>query len=255
MPTATPPQHDEGDHRRRGRPPADTTAPDTTIGSGPTGTTTDSTPTFAFTSSETGSTFQCQVDSAAWASCANPWTTGALAAGNHSVAIRAIDAAANIDATPATRAFTVSTATTPQNLLGSSVVQSAADGGSSGSGEAFQATATGSGAVVSLSIYVDATNTATMLVAGLYRDVNGHPGTLMNKGTRSSLIAGAWNTVSIPATSLASGQKYWIAVMGTGGGGLRYRDGAGGSNCHSESSSSSSMTTLPTTWSSGASWP
>ena len=93
-----------------------------------------------------------------------------------------------------------------------------------------------------------------MLVAGLYRDVNGHPGTLMNKGTRSSLTAGAWNTVSIPATSLASGQKYWIAVMGTGGSGLRYRDGAGGSNCHSESSSSSSMTTLPTTWASGATW-
>ena len=44
-------------------PPTDTTAPDTTITSGPTGTTNDSTPTFAFTSSEADSVFECRVDS------------------------------------------------------------------------------------------------------------------------------------------------------------------------------------------------
>ena len=94
-------------------PPADTTAPDTTISSGPTGSSTDSTPTFAFTASESGSTFQCQLDSGAWASCTSPWTTTTLADGPHSVAVRATDAAGNVDATPATRAFTVNTATTP----------------------------------------------------------------------------------------------------------------------------------------------
>ena len=49
--------HDEGDHRRRRRqhtPPGRPTAPNTTITSGPTGTTTDNTPTFAFTATESG---------------------------------------------------------------------------------------------------------------------------------------------------------------------------------------------------------
>ncbi len=48
-------------------PPSDTTPPDTTITAGPTGTTTDSTPTFSFTATEAGSTFECRVDGGAWA--------------------------------------------------------------------------------------------------------------------------------------------------------------------------------------------
>ena len=105
-------------------PPPDTTAPDTTISSGPTATTSDNTPTFAFTSSESASTFHCQVDAGAWASCASPWTTAALADGPHSVAVRATDGAGNTDATPATRAFTVDTTapadtTAPDTTIGS----------------------------------------------------------------------------------------------------------------------------------------
>ena len=44
-------------------PPSDTTPPDTTITSGPTGTTNDNTPTFAFTATEANSVFECRVDS------------------------------------------------------------------------------------------------------------------------------------------------------------------------------------------------
>jgi hypothetical protein len=240
-------------------PPADTTAPNTTITSGPGGTTTnDATPTFAFSSSESGSTFQCQVDSGSWSSCASPWTTSTLSDGAHSVAVRATDAAGNTDASPATQSFTVATATPPppptsQNLLGSATVQSAGDAEGAGSAEAFQATASASGSAVSVSIYVDSGSAATTLGAGIYTDVNGHPGTLLTKGTRSSPTSAAWNKVTVPATSLTSGTKYWIALMGTGGT-LKYRDGAGSSNCHSESSSSNSLTTLPATWKSGASW-
>jgi hypothetical protein len=43
-----------------------------------TGTTTDNTPTFAFTATEANSVFECRVDSAAWANCTSPWTTPAL---------------------------------------------------------------------------------------------------------------------------------------------------------------------------------
>ena len=53
-------------------PPADTTAPQTTITSGPADPTTSTSATFAFTSSEAGSTFECKMDAGAYGSCANP---------------------------------------------------------------------------------------------------------------------------------------------------------------------------------------
>lgn len=86
----------------------DVTAPDTVISSGPQGPTSDATPTFGFTS-ETGATFECKVDSAAYAACASPFTTAPLADGAHAFSVRATDASHNTDATPATRPFTVDT--------------------------------------------------------------------------------------------------------------------------------------------------
>ncbi|WP_081690627.1 Ig-like domain-containing protein [Conexibacter woesei] len=104
-------------------PPADTTAPDTSISSGPTGTTNDNTPTYAFTATESGSTFQCKVDSGAWASCTSPKTLSTLADGSHTFSVRATDAAGNTDASPASAAFTVSTqvadTTAPETTIGS----------------------------------------------------------------------------------------------------------------------------------------
>jgi hypothetical protein len=93
------------DNRAAGRG----SAPNTTIGSGPSGPTNDTTPTFAFSSSESGSTFQCRVDTGSWATCTSPWTTSVLAAGAHSVSVRATDAAGNTDPSPATRSLTVDT--------------------------------------------------------------------------------------------------------------------------------------------------
>jgi hypothetical protein len=87
----------------------DTTPPQTTIESGPSGPTNDSTPSFAFSSSEPGSSFQCRVDSASFASCASPYTSASLADGAHTFEVRATDAAANTDPTPASRGFTIDT--------------------------------------------------------------------------------------------------------------------------------------------------
>ena len=87
----------------------DTTPPDTTITAGPTGVTNDSTPTFTFTATEAGSTFQCRVDDGAWEPCTTPHTTGTLADGTHKFEVRAVDAAGNVDPTPASRTFTVDT--------------------------------------------------------------------------------------------------------------------------------------------------
>jgi hypothetical protein len=87
----------------------DTAAPDTTLLSGPTGPTSDSTPTFTF-SSEGGATFKCRVDAGSFAACSSPFTTPSLANGPHTFSVRATDAATNVDTSPATRAFTVDTA-------------------------------------------------------------------------------------------------------------------------------------------------
>ncbi len=86
--------------------------PDTTIDSGPTGVIRDNTPTFTFSSDKAGSTFECRIDSDPFAGCSGPGdsdTTAALLDGPHTFAVRASDAASNLDPSPATRAFTVDT--------------------------------------------------------------------------------------------------------------------------------------------------
>ena len=91
---------------------ADTTGPDTSITAGPApgSSTSDATPTFRFTSSEAGSTFQCRLDTATtWTTCTTPFTTGVLTEGTHTFRVRAKDAGGNIDPTAAYRTFTADT--------------------------------------------------------------------------------------------------------------------------------------------------
>jgi DNA-binding beta-propeller fold protein YncE len=91
-------------------------APETTIDSGPSGVTNDNTPTFGFSSNEAGSTFECSLDAGAFSACSGAGathTTAVLADGAHTFQVRAVDPTANPDPTPASRAFTVETATSP----------------------------------------------------------------------------------------------------------------------------------------------
>jgi hypothetical protein len=85
----------------------DTTPPGASITSGPSGPTDDATPAFAFTAGQSGSTFECRVDGGAWASCGSPFTSPTLVDGAHTFEVRATDPAGNVDATPASRSFTV----------------------------------------------------------------------------------------------------------------------------------------------------
>jgi hypothetical protein len=87
----------------------DITAPKATITAGPAAGATihDPTPTFAFKSSQLGSTFQCRFDSKPLAACASPYTPKvALTNGPHTFSVRAIDAAGNLSPI-VSRSFTV----------------------------------------------------------------------------------------------------------------------------------------------------
>jgi hypothetical protein len=85
----------------------ETVAPETTIHSGPAGITTDSTPTFGFSSNEAGSSFACRVSGGPFAPCASPFTLPSLSGGSYTFDVRATDPAGNVDPTPARRTFSI----------------------------------------------------------------------------------------------------------------------------------------------------
>lgn len=86
----------------------DTIAPNTTINSNPDVLINTSSATFTFSASET-STFQCKIDSGAYASCTSPKNYTSLSEGAHTFYVKATDTATNEDLSPASYAFTVDT--------------------------------------------------------------------------------------------------------------------------------------------------
>jgi outer membrane protein assembly factor BamB len=158
------------------------------------------------------------------------------------------------------RAFTPGTPPPPPPppsgvLLGDQTVEAVVDFNASGTAEAFPTSASTSGTVGKLSVYLDASSTATTLVAGLYGDSGaGHPGALIAQGSSSQLQAGAWNSISIPGATVAAGTQYWIAILGpqNASGTLQFRDGTAG--CKSETSAQTNVTALPSTWVTGKVW-
>ena len=88
--------------------PADTTPPETSIASGPTGTTTSSSASFTFASNDPSAKFECALDGAPYAPCASSIQLTGLTTGVHRLLVRARDEAGNVDTTPATREWTLS---------------------------------------------------------------------------------------------------------------------------------------------------
>jgi hypothetical protein len=86
----------------------DTTPPETTISSGPSGAVTSTSATFAFVANEANATFECRLDAGAWAACSPPRTYTALLIGSHRFDVRATDPTGNVDPTPASRTWTIS---------------------------------------------------------------------------------------------------------------------------------------------------
>ncbi len=97
----------------------DSTAPDTTLLTAPSGIENVATADLTFSASEAGSTFECRLDAGAWSACASPDHLTGIGDGVHTIAVRAADAAGNVDATPASASWITDT-TPPVVTIGAS---------------------------------------------------------------------------------------------------------------------------------------
>ncbi len=88
-------------------PCADTAPPETTIDKGPKKRTEKRKAKFRFSSSEAGSSFQCKLDRKPFKRCDSPFRKKVKAGKKHKFRVRAIDAAGNVDPTPAKRKWKV----------------------------------------------------------------------------------------------------------------------------------------------------
>jgi CSLREA domain-containing protein len=92
----------------------DTAAPDTSLDTTPPAFSNSTDASFGFSGTDNltapGSlTFECSLDSVAFAACTSPQDLTGLGAGSHTFAVRAKDAAGQVDGTPATHTWTVDT--------------------------------------------------------------------------------------------------------------------------------------------------
>jgi hypothetical protein len=173
----------------------DTTPPHTVLSSGPQGTTAATSASFGFSASETGSTFECRLDTGAWGACSTPQTYNGLGNGLHTFAVRATDAAGNVDPTPATRSWAVNTTGAAVTLEGPDDDALTNDSTPLFSGHASTAVA----------------DSDTVNVE-VYRPVSGAPDELVQ--TRSvvrSSIDGSWSVAASPA--LADGHYIAYATQ------------------------------------------
>ncbi|HEV7400152.1 MAG TPA: hypothetical protein VGN84_07750, partial [Solirubrobacterales bacterium] len=212
-------------------PPADTTAPDTTIGSGPSGTTTATSASVAFGSSESGSTFQCKLDSGSWSTCVSPAAYSALAVGSHTFSVKATDAAGNIDTSPATQSWTVQAATPPTDTTAPDTTIT--------SGPSGTTTAT------SASVAFSSTESGSTFQCQL--DLGTWAGCTSAKAY-SSLAVGA-HTVAVKATDTAGNTD---ATPATDSWTVQSTESGGGASCTQTLSSGANLSTAVSSAAAGA---
>jgi matrixin len=85
------------------------TAPETVIEDGPPPVTKSTSATFKFRSDQPFATFECRLDSGAWAACSSPKTYTGLADGTHVFQVRAKNAIGQADQSPASHTWRVDT--------------------------------------------------------------------------------------------------------------------------------------------------
>jgi uncharacterized protein (TIGR03382 family) len=85
----------------------DSSVPETVLSAAPPVLTTQKTASFTFSSPDTGVTFECSLDGAAFSACTSPMSYSSLAEGSHTFQVRARKANGNTDPTPASHTWTV----------------------------------------------------------------------------------------------------------------------------------------------------
>ena len=197
-------------------PPTDTTAPQTSVTSGPAegSSTTSTSATFEFTSNEQGSTFKCQLYkdgtvTQAWAECTSPKAYSNLTPGSYKFEVQATDPAGNVDPIPEVRNWTITSSTgntTPPRVISTVPTANATTG-------------------VAPTIDVKATFSEDMLAS----TINTTTFKLFKKGSTTQLVAAvsydaSTDTATLnPNRDLTSGVTY-KAVVTTGA-----KDSAGNS--------------------------
>ena len=154
-------------------------------------------------------------------------------------------------ATAATYRATYTAATVGATLVGTETVAPDVDNIPAGVAEAFRTTASATGPVSWLTVYLDGSATATELVAGLYADAAGKPGALLTTGRLASPTpvpgTASWCRAPTSPPAPRTGSRC-SARPGRRDDALpRHLGGSG----RAETSSSSTLTDLPTTWSTG----
>ena len=179
-----------------------------------------------------------------------------LAVGDVGHTMRVVVTASNASGSTAARSLPSAVVSAKEGasapLVGSSTLEPSPDTDSAGSAEAFQYVASASGLVRSISLYVDAANTAPAIVVGLYTNISERPGTLLASATISPAEVGAWNTAAVSPVVVSSGTVYWLAALAPSGR-LALRDIASNGGA-TQNSASRSLSALPSAWASGRSW-
>ncbi|HYT09545.1 MAG TPA: DNRLRE domain-containing protein, partial [Mycobacteriales bacterium] len=196
---------------------SDTTAPETVVDSGPSGTVGSGSAEFGFSSSEAGSTFRCSLDGAAFGGCTSPQAYPGLADGSHTFRVYASDPAGNADATPAERTWTVDTV-----APAAPVILSPADGGTnstgtvavSGTAEPASAVAVFDGAGQKGTAAADADGSWSVTLTGVANGAHSYTAKATDPAGNTS-PASATVTVTVdataPTTSLDSGPSGTVA--------------------------------------------
>jgi len=136
-------------------------------------------------------------------------------------------------------------------VFGNQTVETHTDSNAAGLAEAFKTTSPSTGQVTQLRVFVD-TGSVGPVIAALYSNsATNHPLTRLTTGTLAAPVAGQFNTISVPAVNVTANTTYWIAVLGPNGT-FRFRDRANVGAGSSETSSVSTLTAMPATWTTGA---
>jgi Concanavalin A-like lectin/glucanases superfamily/Fibronectin type III domain len=147
----------------------------------------------------------------------------------------------------------VGTSNPVQSVVGNKSLETNVATNAQGQSKAFKTIPANKAVLTAIQVYLDGSSTATELVAGIYSDNAGHPGTLITQGKITSPKAGATNTVPVNTTTLDAAKPYWIAILGSKGQ-IKYRAKLAAAN-PAETSASTVLTSLPSQWATGKVFP